>query len=148
MPERVLSDEEVKKLGLEQPKKERELSDAEAQGLGLDAAVVPESGNKPSVGRSVAEGLVQGGSYGFGDELQGLIGALITFQPLTLSLNQIGDLLTARRQPGDLETALGHYKRSLEIREKISAASPESARTRRPWTDDARLLRVEPEVAV
>lgn len=36
MPERVLSDEEVQKLGLDQPKPERALADAEVSALGLD----------------------------------------------------------------------------------------------------------------
>lgn len=36
MPERALSDEEVKGLGLDQPAKERPLSDAEVSALGLD----------------------------------------------------------------------------------------------------------------
>lgn len=35
----------------------------------------------PSTGRAVAEGALQGGSYGFGDEVQGLIGAVLRRAP-------------------------------------------------------------------
>lgn len=84
MAERVLSDDEVRALGLNRPmvatesnpNRERALSDDEVKSLGLDAPASPESGPKPSLGRSIVEGLVQGGSYRFGDELQGVLGGL------------------------------------------------------------------------
>lgn len=47
---------------------------------------------------------------------------------VSVSLERLGDFLARRGQPGDAETALGHYQRSLEIRERLRQADPESAR--------------------
>ena len=46
---------------------------------------------------------------------------------VSLSLNKLGDILASRGLPGDSEKALGHYERSLEIRERLLVANPESA---------------------
>ncbi|MBK9140380.1 MAG: SEL1-like repeat protein [Verrucomicrobia bacterium] len=46
---------------------------------------------------------------------------------VSVSLNKLGDFLARRGLPGDAETALGHYQRSLEVRERLLVANPESA---------------------
>ena len=43
------------------------------------------------------------------------------------SLWQVGDFLANRGQPGDADKALGHFTRSLELREKLLADNPGSA---------------------
>jgi hypothetical protein len=52
--------------------------EAEYRAKAKPVASEPE---KPSTGRAVAEGALQGGSYGFGDELQGVIGAVLKRSP-------------------------------------------------------------------
>ena len=50
---------------------------------------------------------------------------------VSFSLEQMGDFLTNRGQVGDVEQALAHYQRSLEIRERLFEANPESAQAAR-----------------
>lgn len=50
---------------------------------------------------------------------------------LALGLDQLGDFLLMRRSPGDADQALLHYRRSLEIRERLLAADTDSARAAR-----------------
>jgi hypothetical protein len=50
---------------------------------------------------------------------------------LSVTLNNLGDFLSSRGQPGDAEKALGHYQRSLEVAERLLAANPESAEAAR-----------------
>ena len=50
---------------------------------------------------------------------------------VSLSLDRLGDFLSQRGQPGDADTALRHSTRSLELREKLLAASPDSAQAAR-----------------
>ena len=50
---------------------------------------------------------------------------------VSVSLNKLGDFLSQRGQPGDADTALRHSTRSLEMREKLLAASPDSAQAAR-----------------
>ena len=50
---------------------------------------------------------------------------------VSVSLNKLGDFLAKRGQPGDAEAALKHYTRSLEQREKLLAANPDSAQAAR-----------------
>jgi tetratricopeptide (TPR) repeat protein len=50
---------------------------------------------------------------------------------VSVSLNKLGDFLAKRGQEGDAATALGHYQRSLEVREKLLAANPDSAEAAR-----------------
>ncbi len=45
---------------------------------------------------------------------------------VSVSLNKLGDFLAQRGQPGDAEAALKHYTRSLEQREKLLVANPDS----------------------
>jgi hypothetical protein len=46
---------------------------------------------------------------------------------VSVSLERLGDFLAQRAQPGDAEQALGHFTRSLEVREKLLADNPGSA---------------------
>ena len=46
---------------------------------------------------------------------------------VSVSLNKLADFLARRGLAGDAEQALGHYQRSLEVRERLLAANPESA---------------------
>jgi tetratricopeptide (TPR) repeat protein len=50
---------------------------------------------------------------------------------VSVSLDMLGDFLSSRGQPGDAENALGHYQRSLELREGLLAANSESAQAAR-----------------
>ncbi|MBI5383621.1 MAG: toll/interleukin-1 receptor domain-containing protein [Verrucomicrobia bacterium] len=50
---------------------------------------------------------------------------------LSITLNQLGDFCVQRGKPGDAEKALGHYQRSLEVRERLRLANPESAQAAR-----------------
>jgi tetratricopeptide (TPR) repeat protein len=50
---------------------------------------------------------------------------------VSISLEKLGGFLTQRGQPGDAEAALKHYTRSLELREKLLAATPDSAQAAR-----------------
>ena len=50
---------------------------------------------------------------------------------VSVSLEKLADFLSSRGQPGDVERALGHYQRSLEIRERMLTANPESAQAAR-----------------
>ena len=50
---------------------------------------------------------------------------------VAVSLNKLADLLARRGQPGDAEQAWGHYQRSLEVREQLRAANPNSAEAAR-----------------
>ncbi|OYW75661.1 MAG: hypothetical protein B7Z37_12275 [Verrucomicrobia bacterium 12-59-8] len=50
---------------------------------------------------------------------------------VSVSLNKLGDFLAQRGQPGDAEAALKHYTRSLEQREKLLAANPDSGEAAR-----------------
>jgi hypothetical protein len=50
---------------------------------------------------------------------------------VSVSLNRIGDLLTQRAGPGDLERALDGYRRGLAIHERLFQANPESAEAAR-----------------
>lgn len=44
-----------------------------------------------------------------------------------MSLNQLGAFLAARGLPGDADQALAHYQRGLTLRERLLAATPDSA---------------------
>jgi tetratricopeptide (TPR) repeat protein len=46
---------------------------------------------------------------------------------LFVVVNKMGDLLMARKKPGDAEQALADYTRSLELADKLMAANPGSA---------------------
>ena len=50
---------------------------------------------------------------------------------VSVNLNKLGAFLAARGQPGDAEKALGHYQRSLEVRERLLAANTNSAQAAR-----------------
>jgi tetratricopeptide (TPR) repeat protein len=50
---------------------------------------------------------------------------------VSVSLSRLGDFLSRRGKPGDVEAALGHYERSLEVRERLLAANPESGQAAR-----------------
>ena len=50
---------------------------------------------------------------------------------MSVSLNMLADFLASRGLPGDAEKALGHYQRSLEVRERLLVANPESAQAAR-----------------
>ena len=50
---------------------------------------------------------------------------------VSVSLNKLADFLARRGLPGDAEQALAHYTRSLEVRERLLAANPESAQAAR-----------------
>ena len=50
---------------------------------------------------------------------------------VTISLDNLADLLCERAQPGDKDTALRHYTRSLELREKLLVDAPSSAQALR-----------------
>jgi tetratricopeptide (TPR) repeat protein len=50
---------------------------------------------------------------------------------VSVSLRQLADFLASRGLPGDAEEALGHYRRSLEVRERLLVANPESAQAAR-----------------
>ena len=54
-----------------------------------------------------------------------------TERDVSVSLNKLGDFLIQRGHPGDAESALQHYTRSLKICEKLLQASPRSAQARR-----------------
>lgn len=47
---------------------------------------------------------------------------------LAMTLNKLGDDLAQRGEPGDPDAALKHFTRSLELREKLLAATPDSAK--------------------
>ena len=50
------------------------------------------------------------------------------------SLNTLGDFLVKRGKPGDVQAALHYYERSLDMREKLLAANPDSvAAARDVW---------------
>jgi tetratricopeptide (TPR) repeat protein len=46
---------------------------------------------------------------------------------VSVSLNQLGAFLAARGLPGDADQALAHYQRGLTLRERLLAATPDSA---------------------
>ncbi len=46
---------------------------------------------------------------------------------VSVSLNNVGDFLTRRRQPGDIKSALPLYQRDLELNEMLYNANPDSA---------------------
>src|SRR3981081_2368002 len=49
------------------------------------------------------------------------------FQKLVTEVSlRLGDFLASRGQPGDAEKALGHYERSLEVREVLLRDNPQS----------------------
>ena len=50
---------------------------------------------------------------------------------LSVSLNKLGDFLARRGRPGDAEKALGHYERSLEVREGLLRDNPQSGQAAR-----------------
>jgi tetratricopeptide (TPR) repeat protein len=50
---------------------------------------------------------------------------------VSLSLNKLADFVARRGLPNDAEQALGHYRRSLEVRERLLLANPESAEAAR-----------------
>ena len=50
---------------------------------------------------------------------------------VSVSLDRLADFLAGRGLPGDAEKALGHYQRSLEVRERLLAANPDSAQAAR-----------------
>jgi tetratricopeptide (TPR) repeat protein len=54
-------------------------------------------------------------------------GSALAVRDVSISLERLGDFLAQRAQPGDAEQALGHYTRSLELREKLLADNPGSA---------------------
>ena len=51
----------------------------------------------------------------------------LAMRDLSVSLNKLGDFLSGRGKPGDAGVAMGHYERSLELRERLARANPESA---------------------
>ena len=51
----------------------------------------------------------------------------LAMRDLSVSLNKLGDFLSGRGKPGDAGVAMGHYERSLEVRERLARANPESA---------------------
>ena len=50
---------------------------------------------------------------------------------VSLSLDRLGDVLTKRGQPGDVEQVLKHYTRSLELRESLLKRNPDSGEAAR-----------------
>jgi hypothetical protein len=50
---------------------------------------------------------------------------------VSVSLNRLGDFLASRSLPGDPDTALAHYQRSLDVRESLLRANPDSAQAAR-----------------
>ena len=46
---------------------------------------------------------------------------------VSVSLERLGDFLAARGLPGDADQALAHYQRGLTLRERLLAATPDSA---------------------
>ena len=50
---------------------------------------------------------------------------------VSVSLNKLGDFLSARGKPGDAEAAQGNYERSLEVAERLWSANPESGQAAR-----------------
>lgn len=48
-----------------------------------------------------------------------------------MSQERLGGILAHRGQPGDAEQALQHYTRSLELRESLLKANPDSAEAAR-----------------
>src|SRR5271165_3613 len=50
---------------------------------------------------------------------------------LSVSLERLGDFLARRGQAGDAEKALGHYERSLEVREGLLGDNPQSGQAAR-----------------
>ena len=54
-------------------------------------------------------------------------GSAEAVRDVSVSLDRLGDFLAQRAQPGDADKALGHYTRSLAVREKLLAANPGSA---------------------
>jgi len=46
---------------------------------------------------------------------------------VSISLEKLGDLLSTRGQAGDVEQAVGHYQRSLKLRETLLTRNPDSA---------------------
>jgi tetratricopeptide (TPR) repeat protein len=50
---------------------------------------------------------------------------------VSVSLNKLGDLLMTRGQAGDVEQAVGHYQRSLDLRETLLTSNPDSAQAMR-----------------
>ena len=48
-----------------------------------------------------------------------------------MSLERLGNFLSARGQPGDADQALAYYRRALEVRERLLAANPDSAQAAR-----------------
>ncbi len=50
---------------------------------------------------------------------------------VSVSWNKLADFLVRRGLPGDVDTALGHYQRSLEVRERLLVANPDSAQAAR-----------------
>ena len=59
---------------------------------------------------------------------------------VSVSLDRLGDFLARRGMPGDAEKVLGHYERSLEIRERLQVANPESAQAARDVSVSLNLL--------
>ena len=54
-------------------------------------------------------------------------GSAQAVRDVSVSLDRLGDFLARRAQPGDADKALGHFTRSLEVREKLLADNPGSA---------------------
>ena len=54
-------------------------------------------------------------------------GSAQAVRDVSVSLNKLGDFLAQRAQPGDADKALGHFTRSLALREKLLADNPGSA---------------------
>jgi tetratricopeptide (TPR) repeat protein len=50
---------------------------------------------------------------------------------VTIGLNSLGDLLSTRGQAGDVEQAVGHYQRSLDLSETLLTRNPDSAQAMR-----------------
>ncbi|WP_395737078.1 DUF4062 domain-containing protein [Prosthecobacter sp.] len=50
---------------------------------------------------------------------------------VSVTVGRLGDFLAQRGQPGDVDAALKDYTRSLELREKLLQASPDSAQAAR-----------------
>ena len=58
-------------------------------------------------------------------------GTAASQRDVSVTLQKLGDFLATRSQPGDADKALAHYIRSLELAQKLLAASPDSAQAAR-----------------
>lgn len=129
-------------------------ADADWRALQAKPAPLPAEATPPaapSAGRSAAEGMLQGGSYGFGDELQGVIGALLRRDPAAMAMfgypspaeqgetnitgpNSFGDDYrmerdAARRDRKSAETANPEAYNASQILAAVLAPGPKPGKT-------------------